>query len=162
MTHVFDKFKKIGERIYVLENFISESERNVICQELSKTNWIQLEYENVTGVLKESDILIKKLQNLLNESFNGKLNLSTSFKRLLKGQTMGIHFDANYDPSLDYAIIVYLNPFEGGQLHYREQGITFQPKVGDLVIHGADKFCTHQVFEVKSDIRYIYVSNISK
>jgi hypothetical protein len=159
---MLENFKKIGERIYVLENFLTQSEMNEICSVLEKTEWIQLEFENVTKTLAISKIVSDKLHKILDHEFPGQLNINTSFRRLFKGQTMGIHYDAAYDPNLEYATVVYLNPFEGGELYYRFQDITYQGKAGDLVLHGADEFCTHQVLEVKSDIRYTYVSNISK
>jgi hypothetical protein len=159
---MFDNFKKIGERIYVLDDFLTQKEMDDICLELDNAIWTKHEFETVTPPMKESDLIMQKLKPILGEDLFKRMTIYTAFRRFLKGDTMGIHYDANYDPNLEWALIVYLKPFEGGELYYKNQDITYQGKAGQLVIHGADEFCTHQVLEVKSDVRYTYLSNISR
>lgn len=158
---MFEEFKKIGERIYVLENFMTQEEMNFICKKLDVAIWTKHPYETVTPAMEESSIIIEKLKKILG-NLKDQLTINTAFRKFVKGESMGIHHDANYNPEIEWGIIVYLNSFDGGQLYYKNQDITYQGKAGDLVIHGADKLCTHQVLEVKSDIRYTYLSDIRR
>lgn len=59
--------------------------------------------------------------------------------------------------TLDYGVIAYFGDWEGGEVYYQElDGLTVDPKPGDLVIHGATPRWKHGVTEVKSGIRYAF------
>ena len=72
------------------------------------------------------------------------------------------HMLTNYDvwntcTTLDYGVIAYFGDWEGGEVYYPElDGLTIDPKPGDLVIHGATPQWKHGVKEVTSGIRYAY------
>ena len=57
-------------------------------------------------------------------------------------------------------LIIYLNDFDGGEIYYSNQDVTYYPKAGDLMIHSSQEHCRHQVQEVKSDLRYSHSSHL--
>jgi hypothetical protein len=59
-----------------------------------------------------------------------------------------------------YATVAYFNKFEGGEIYYPNQNITYKPNIGDLIIHGADENCSHGVKVVLSEKRYSYAAHI--
>ena len=133
-----------------------------------------------TDVISQFGLEIKdKISKLFSEDlFIGPGN---SFVRLLKGAVWGEHSDdyefkeiieksKNYKEGDSYTeetvpvygLIVYFNNFEGGQIYYPKQNVTYHPKPGDLLIHSSLEHCLHGVKEVKSDVRYSYSNNIRK
>jgi hypothetical protein len=61
-----------------------------------------------------------------------------------------------------YGIVVYFNSFEGGEIFYPSQNVTYAPQPGDLLIHSAEEFCAHQVNAVLKGVRYSYSNAIYK
>lgn len=72
------------------------------------------------------------------------------------------HMLTNFDvwntcTTLDYGIIAYFGDWEGGEVYYPElDGLSIDPRPGDLVIHGATPKWKHGVKEVTSGRRYAF------
>lgn len=173
-------FKVLGEDIYVYNNFVTEEECNEILsliETFKEEKWIGRFYTNGEGHKwydQDIDLLIpikKRIENLLNDEVYLGHNLS--IVRMVKGNNWGLHSD-NHDfkeiieasknlkeneefelrENVVMGLIFYFNDFEGGYVYYPTQKIEYQPKKGDLIIHGAGKNCLHGVAELKSDVRY--------
>lgn len=176
----------LGKDIYVYPNFISEKERLEILQKIKdipEEKWVGYFNEGSQGaetahVPIENFISInKRLTDILDSDVY--LGSSLSATRMKKGW-VGPHHTDNFDfldvikanESLkegeDFdlvensvaGLIMYLNNFEGGEIYYSNQDVTYYPKAGDLVIHSSQEHCKHQVQEVKSDIRYSHSSHL--
>jgi hypothetical protein len=176
----------LGKDIYVYPDFISEKERLEILQKIKdipEEKWVGYFNEGSQGaetahVPIENFISInKRLTDILDSDVY--LGSSLSATRMKKGW-VGPHHTDNFDfldvikanESLkegeDFdlvensiaGLIMYLNDFEGGQIYYSNQDVTYCPKAGDLVIHSSQEHCKHQVQEVKSDIRYSHSSHL--
>jgi hypothetical protein len=182
---VFDKdsrFNKLGQDIWVYHNFLSKEELNAILNKINSSSeslW-QGEYpkNQSTGHLQEASIISSRIQNLLPKGLN--VHAHASITKLTIGQGHGIHSD-NHDflklrelgQSLKdnecfkvvdnnvYGLVVYINDdYEGGEIFYTKQNITYKPKSGDLLIHSAENHCEHGVNPLKTNIRYSFPSSI--
>lgn len=176
----------LGKDIYVYPDFISEKERLEILEKIKdipEEKWVGYFNEGSQGaetahVPIENFISInKRLTDILDSDVY--LGSSLSATRMKKGW-VGPHHTDNFDfldvikanESLkegeDFdlvensvaGLIMYLNNFEGGEIYYSNQDVTYYPKAGDLVIHSSQEHCKHQVQEVKSDIRYSHSSHL--
>jgi|694.fasta_scaffold24414_5 hypothetical protein len=181
-----DGFKKIGEGIYIYNNFVTEDECNYIvniAESFSENEWsgrFNTSEEGHKALTVDIDLISqikKRLSNKLEKGIYLSENLSVV--RMKKGATWGLHSD-NHDSlkirekSKQYkdgdeftleknnlwGVIMYFNKFEGGNLYYPNQNKTYQPKKGDLVIHSAEDHCLHGVNELKSDVRYSNSSDL--
>jgi hypothetical protein len=181
-----DGFEKIGEDIYVYHNFVTEEECNSIvdiAKSLTEEEWVGR--FNTTGEGHKTsnrsiDHLIpikKRLSDKLEEGIYLAENIS--IVRMKKGATWGLHSDNHdfldliaasklYTEGQEYTLeknnvwglVMYFNDFDGGRLFYPNQGIEYQPKRGDLVIHSSEEHCLHGVDELKSDVRYSHSNNL--
>jgi hypothetical protein len=181
-----DGFEKIGEDIYVYHNFVTEEECNSIvdiAKSLTEEEWVGR--FNTTGEGHKTsnrsiDHLIpikKRLSDKLEEGIYLAENIS--IVRMRKGATWGLHSDNHdfldliaasklYTEGQEYTLeknniwglVMYFNDFDGGRLFYPNQGIEYQPKKGDLVIHSSEEHCLHGVDELKSDVRYSHSNNL--
>jgi hypothetical protein len=181
-----DGFEKIGEDIYVYHNFVTEEECNYIvdiAKSLTEEEWVGR--FNTTGEGHKTsnrsiDHLIpikKRLSDKLEEGIYLAENIS--IVRMRKGATWGLHSDNHdfldliaasklYTEGQEYTLeknniwglVMYFNDFDGGRLFYPNQGIEYQPKKGDLVIHSSEEHCLHGVDELKSDVRYSHSNNL--
>jgi hypothetical protein len=181
-----DGFEKIGEDIYVYHNFVTEEECDSIldiAKSLTEEEWVGR--FNTTGEGHKTsnrsiDHLIpikKRLSDKLEEGIYLAENIS--IVRMRKGATWGLHSDNHdfldliaasklYTEGQEYTLeknniwglVMYFNDFDGGRLFYPNQGIEYQPKRGDLVIHSSEEHCLHGVDELKSDVRYSHSNNL--
>lgn len=177
-------FKKLGEDIYVYHNFVTDEECNEVVklakdlpEELWRGNPSPTEHKS-SGVNTDIIPLIqKRIKSLLDDGID--LHFNNGVIRMLKGASWGLHSD-NHDflkireaskllkDSDEYdlvknnimGIVLYFNDFEGGALNYPEQGVTYQPKRGDFVIHSSEDHCKHEVTELLSDVRYSHSNNL--
>jgi hypothetical protein len=176
----------LGKDIYVYPNFISEKERLDILQkirDIPEEKWVGYFNEGSQGaetahVPIENFISInKRLTEILDSDVY--LGSSLSATRMKRGW-VGPHHTDNFDfldvikanenlkEDEDFdlvensiaGLIMYLNDFEGGEIYYSNQDVTYYPKAGDLVIHSSQEHCKHQVQVVKSDIRYSHSSHL--
>jgi hypothetical protein len=181
-----DGFEKIGEDIYVYHNFVTEEECDSIldiAKSLTEEEWVGR--FNTTGEGHKTsnrsiDHLIpikKRLSDKLEEGIYLAENIS--IVRMRKGATWGLHSDNHdfldliaasklYTEGQEYTLeknniwglVMYFNDFDGGRLFYPNQGVEYQPKRGDLVIHSSEEHCLHGVDELKSDVRYSHSNNL--
>lgn len=181
-----DGFEKIGEDIYVYHNFVTEEECDSIldiAKSLTEEEWVGR--FNTTGEGHKTsnrsiDHLIpikKRLSDKLEEGIYLAENIS--IVRMKKGATWGLHSDNHdfldliaasklYTEGQEYTLeknniwglVMYFNDFDGGRLFYPNQGVEYQPKRGDLVIHSSEEHCLHGVDELKSDVRYSHSNNL--
>jgi hypothetical protein len=178
-----DGFKKIGEDIYVYENFVSKSDCEDILEEIKKIKedeWFNLssELHSVSKQKLEKIKLIReKIESILEKDYF--VGFNTNPVRMKAGAVWGEHSDdadfkdiveasKQYKSEEDFdladntqlGLIVYFNDFEGGEVYYPNQNIEYAPKSGDLLIHSAFEHCTHGVKEVISGTRYSYSNHI--
>jgi hypothetical protein len=177
---------KLGEDIYVYPNFISAQERIEILKDIEsipEEKWVGHFNEGSQGAetahmsIDKFIPISKRLSDMLDSGVY--LGNSLAATRMKKGW-VGPHHTDNFDfldvikasqnlkegEDFDTAensiagLIMYLNDFEGGEIYYSNQDVTYYPKAGDLVIHSSQEHCRHQVQEVKSDIRYSHSSHL--
>lgn len=184
---MFNNFKKIGDNIYVYENFLSGQECSDIVYLLESTKeeeWIE-ENHYFKNVMKRTDQLEiinsvrLKIENIVPEGLY--LGPSSCAVRMLKGNFWGEHADVHDFADIErrassyiegmqyeekdlsvYGTVVYFNEFSGGEIYYPTQNIIYTPKPGDLVVHGSGPECLHGVKEVTSEKRYSYSNHIYK
>jgi hypothetical protein len=176
----------LGEDIYVYPNFISEEERLEILNDINsipEEKWVGHFNEGSQGAetayspIEKFIPINKRLSEMLDEGVY--LGGSLAATRMKRGW-VGPHHTDNFDfldvvkasqslkegEDFDTAensiagLIIYLNDFEGGELYYSNQDVTYYPKAGDLVIHSSQDHCKHQVQEVKSEVRYSHSSHL--
>jgi hypothetical protein len=176
----------LGKDIYVYPNFISKEERLAILEDIksiTEEKWFGHFNEGSQGAetahipLDKFIPINKRLSEMLDSDVY--LGSSLSATRMKKGW-VGPHHTDNFDfldvieasqnlkegEDFDIAensiagLIMYLNDFEGGEIYYSNQDVTYYPKPGDLVIHSSQEHCRHQVQKVLSDIRYSHSSHL--
>lgn len=176
-------FQEIGKDIYVYKNFLTDQEcdeytsfANSLTEDKWKTSNQQVYIAEKTYHLRP---IPGKIRSIVPE--NLKVAMGCQVIRLQEGARYEPHHDANiYEDVIDrfnrykegdefdldlyplYGIVVYLNDFDGGEIYYPEQSIKYKPSKGDLVIHSAEKHCTHGTHPVISGVRYTYTSSIAK
>ena len=168
-------FNKLGEDIYVYNNFMSDAECKEMCKVaefIKDDNWMGIAGQERSREAIEQIVPIHdRIKCLLDKEVY--LGSDKGIVRMKKGAIGKRHSDsfdfmpvreasARLKDGEDFklaeniisALILYFNDFEGGDLYYAAQGISYKPKRGDLVIHSSEKHCMHQVNEVKSEFRY--------
>jgi hypothetical protein len=82
-----------------------------------------------------------------------------NFIRYKPGQHFMEHHDHGYSYNCTVSIVSYLNDdYEGGGLSFRLQGITYEPKAGDVVIFPSNYMYPHQALPVISGTKYSIVT----
>ena len=177
---------KLGEDIHVFPNFISPEE----CQEIvgfiesiPENIWEEHLNEGSQGyeIAFVDVIQLKKINKKLQELLDSDVYLNTSLSptRMKRG-LIGTHHSDDFDflkiieanknlkeeeefelvKNNIAGLIMYFNDFEGGEIHYSNQNITYAPKAGDLLIHSSSNHCKHQVQKIKSEVRYSHSDNL--
>ena len=87
----------------------------------------------------------------------------TNLVRWTAGDWMGLHADGEYDGGEFnwrlFGAILYLNDdYEGGQIHFPNQGVELKPKAGTLVFFPGHKPYVHGVKEITRGERYTMAS----
>jgi hypothetical protein len=176
----------LGTDIHVYPNFISEEERIEILKDIisiPEEKWVGHFNEGSQGA-ETAHALIEKfipINKRLSEILDDGVYLGSSLAATrMKRGWVGPHHTDNFDfldvieasknlsneDDFDIAensiagLIMYLNDFEGGEIYYSNQDVTYYPKAGDLVIHSSQEHCRHQVQKVLSDIRYSHSSHL--
>jgi hypothetical protein len=181
-------FDKIGSDIYVYKNFLKEEEINSLVQVFNKVkdnslfqpDLVGTPFENRVSVpLDDLQNVLDKAKSLIGSSFS--LHPNTSINVMREGDSWGQHSD-NHDfiekrklslllkdgepyqivQDTKYGLVVYFNSVEeGGELYYSNQGITYSPNPGDMVIHSAEENCIHGVNKILRGYRYSYSNFLS-
>lgn len=180
-----ENFTKFGDKIFVYKNFLSKEEISKILDSvemLSESDWKPTNGDHMVSPWMENcEFVSYKIRDSFPEDLEMH-NRMACVVRMQEGGFWGDHVD-NYDHTgvvdkidlykegmeyedrliTSHGIIVYLNDnYEGGELHYRNQGITYVPQAGDLVVHEADEICRHEVNKVISGNRYTMTSSLYK
>jgi hypothetical protein len=180
-------FEKRGEDIYVYSNFISQDQLKIINAILDKIR-INADYnplfagtyfeKRITKEIEELKFLPKKIKDLFKDYYIVHEHIAANI--LSEGDLWLEHYDAKDFMELreisktlkegdkykivedsHYGIVAYFNHVEnGGELVYTNQGITYSPKPGDLVVHSAEENCMHLVNKVLKGHRYSYSNNL--
>lgn len=182
---MFEKFKQLGEEIYLYENFLSKDECNEITKIINRMPsknflpWWPGKSILKTIPIKEIDLVRNKILSLIPDNmFLGESSVATilnkgtywdphsdvhdfsEIERLSLSYVEGSPYKEN-DLSI-YGTVVYFNSFEGGEIYYPTQGVTHTPKPGDLLIHSSGPTCFHGVRPLISESRYSYSNHIYK
>jgi hypothetical protein len=179
------KIETIGKDIWVYHNFLSESEISNIINKINETDESLWDCSHTEGhgrlqLMQQVGRFNNRVQDLLSEDLF--VHHIGGVNRLSIGQSHGIHSD-NHDflwireqnnkfieevpyklvDDTVYGIVIYINDdYEGGEIFYTKQNITYKPKPGDLIIHSAEDHCEHGVNPVKTNVRYSISSSIRK
>lgn len=108
--------------------------------------------------------VIHNRANELVEKSDPNLRLSNFFiQRMQSGVQLKPHADQHTDPSLQYAIVIYLNDnYNGGHIVFPKKGIKMRPKAGSmLVFPGTEEFEHGVEFVEDGPIRYVFPGFIS-
>lgn len=177
------KLKRLGNNIFVYNNFLTDEELSLINQEIADLG-PDIFSPHVEGAAAwHGDVpsiyntVTMKIKSFLKAGYS--IREHSSAMRMTKGSTWSEHSDNHifqddliaseslaegepYDEIdyPDYGLVVYFNSFEGGEIEYTKQNITYKPQPGDLIMHGSDDECSHRVLEVLSDFRYSYSNAI--
>ena len=171
----FPNMEEIGEEVYVYKGFLSKEEVDFYLKVILKQNdWIDgLPFQKPTIDFFSAPVfgnVLKKIQDTitLEDMF---IEFTPGIVRMKTGKGMEEHSDdCPYcaklkDPEKTlvgneskrcvlYGIVVYFSEFTGGDIYYPEQGISFKPEPGDLVMHATSKYCKHGVKPVIDGTRY--------
>lgn len=179
-------FVELGKDIYVYNNFMSDDECKEMCkiaENIKDDKWLGMVTTQIPGQersfaqIEELNSIHDRIKNLLDKEVY--LGSDKGIVRMRKGAVGKRHSDSNdFMPirqasallkdkqdfklaeNIISALILYFNDFEGGDLYYAAQGISYKPKRGDLVIHSSEKHCMHQVNEVLSEFRYSHSNHL--
>ena len=179
-------FLTLGKDIFVYKNFVTDEECEILVQKamsVPEDKWKQNFNEHGRGnersmIWIEDLIQIhEKIKCILEKEIY--LGIDRGLVKMKQGTKGAIHSDnhdslhirdanklVKEDEDFDLGentiagIILYFNNFDGGDLLYIDQGITYHPEKGDLVIHSAEEHCVHKVQELKSGIRYFHSNNL--
>jgi len=162
------KVNKISPDIYEVEDFVSIDEQKEIldfCKNLEEDQWwisLSEEYKKEFFYGKQYNgdkpLVFRKIERRMNSLFTSMLNPeSVALQRYKKGEQIQVHKDYwlyDLDYHIRYGICIYFNDdYEGGELFYKDLGITHKPKARSLVMHGGN--ITHESLAVTSDdLRY--------
>ena len=157
--------------IYIISDFISQDQVKEIMDFLrdNKNNTLNIDDKSHAGKSKKDriiDIANKRLSILdidFNPLFDGLYD-ALPIRNIMKYE-IGDVFLPHQDSSIhcpiesDWGLVLYINDdFEGGELYYPEKNITYVPKSGDLVIHGATKEFSHGTTKIISGTKYVATS----
>lgn len=170
-------FNEIGKDIYVYKQFLSNEELLNINNEIYLKGSSLWRTNKSSNSLDSVSIISEKIKKIVNDPYF--IRNQTSINRLVLGESWGLHSDNHEFLNLRkeslslkdgedfrlednnlFGIVCYINDFDGGELNYPHQSITYKPEAGDLVVHSSEDHCAHEVLEVKSETRYSYSNAI--
>jgi hypothetical protein len=170
------KINKLLPDIYEIEDFVSEDEQFYVINQIESLDqkyWEPLNkehYEFDFWYGKVLDPMGQGLDNFVYDGiykrcrgiFDSVLDLTgINVARYTKYDALGEHRDYwKYDEDyhIRYGLVIYWNDdYEGGEIQYRELGLTHKPKARSLLIHGGN--ILHGTLPVKSD-NFRYVSTL--
>lgn len=181
-------FQQLGNEIYVYKSFLSSEEVNqyksIIDIYVENNLWDNgMDHPffkgRVTSNIPELEKVRKKMIDIFEPEYKVGPNISASVLRT--GDHWDLHFDAHDfmekreisatvkdgDPFIliddsKYGTVIYFNEFEGGNLFYPTQNISYHPEPGDLMLHSSEEFCLHGVSEVIKGPRYGLSGHLSQ
>lgn len=166
-------FKRVEENIWVINNFLLESERQSYVEAAESadenewwsqnTGWYDGKFLSIVNkpVFDVSLVVEERFANLFKNKDKYTFGNPSSIHRIFPDQDMFVHADF---PELDnmnkdcvlFNAAIYHNEFDGGELFYPEIGVEYKPLPGDLVIHPGTTKYRHGVKKVLGNkIRYM-------
>jgi hypothetical protein len=150
---------------FCLEKFGRDDVENLVAEgkfEITP-NW---EDKNLNIFGQEiANVIFKRMYTILNESDqNLELVDLTTFQRMQEGVELKAHSDQHTDPSIQYAVIIYLNnDYLGGNIFFSNKNLELKPKPGSLLIFPGTEEFNHGVRHVeKGPTRYVLVGFIKE
>lgn len=169
------QLEKLDSQVWILHDFVSKSTTSTILDELAnaeESSWHQDSVDkesfwygrnfHVSNFSETSRELIFDIEEALGTVFSDWTRIheiQSILRTKADGISLGEHQDNTAEGDLNnmFGVVIYLNDnYEGGEIYYKDLGISYKPKSGDLVVHYAG--LTHGVKEVTSGIRYILTS----
>lgn len=177
------KNNKIDNSIDIYDNFITDDEKNVLldyAKASAESQWIEVKYKNEellkksperyrrylqyvkdwdkTTLMINDHNIIEQIKARCQEIIGNDLLITDDIyriKRLTDKRSISPHFDDSQNFSLALGIVIYLNDdFEGGEIYYPNQELSYKPKPKSMIIHPATEEYTHGVSEVNGNTRY--------
>ena len=174
--------KLLGDEIYLYEGFLTKKEIKKINKKLNKSTWKKMwELDRLVPETSKKMRVTRKIAKRLEKMIDGYLvDGNETINRMAVGSYWGKHSDNEefekirdiaslYKEGMDfklihnikYGVVVYINDnYEGGEIYYVNQGISYKPKAGDLLVHSSEEKCMHGVRTVISGTRYAWSSNL--
>ena len=102
--------------------------------------------------------LFPQLENYVKNYTDERLSLKTfALVKYTEGQFFKEHYDGEGDRKL--SIVIYLNDdYEGGEIYFRNQGLTIKPTKNSLVMFPPTENYLHESKPITSGTKYIIVS----
>lgn len=123
-------------------------------QDLGHEIQIDEDWVDKNAILENNEVL-STINNRLSTLFSSFPNLELqgvgSIQRQYEGVSLSYHVDSLSNPDVVFACVLYINDdFSGGQLHFPEIDLIYQPKRGAMIVFpSADKYL-HGVLPVGS------------
>lgn len=107
---------------------------------------------------KDKHYLVNDIKNRCQKVIGDDLLITKDIyrvKRLTDQRSISPHFDDSQNFLLMLGIVIYLNDdFDGGEIYYTNQNISYKPKAKSMIIHPATQEYTHGVNKVVGNTRY--------
>lgn len=174
---------KIDNNIAIYDNFITDHEKNILldyAKAADESQWVEIKHKNEkllkkspgryaqylkylkdwdkTTLIINDHGMVKNIKNRCQEIIGTELLITQDIyriKRLTNNRSISPHFDDSQNFLLQLGIVIYLNDdFDGGEIYYPNQNISYKPKSKSMIIHPATEKYTHGVNEVVGNTRY--------
>ena len=154
--------------IFVVENFLTESELKYFDEKIKNAKWDQpmilgkkewtawsYNFEKIDESVTAT--IIERIESLFTEKY--KWNGSHVIQRIQIGDGLAEHDDNPIDQGNSVGIAIYINDnFDGGEIYYPNLGLINRPIRGSLICHPGNLEYTHGVKTVLKNDRYILAS----
>jgi hypothetical protein len=165
-----DKMGDSIDNILIINNFINKEDCELIVKNLNSGTALRSDgfWENRIfaefSFPKECKAILKKnrinAHKVIKERFGSSLLPNSMNQHVIKwptGPGMENHIDDESYERNHYHIasVLYLNDnYDGGEINFPTQGISFKPKAGDFIAFPGNKNYPHGVSEIFSGERY--------
>jgi len=179
LSKEFPLCKQIHDQIFLIENFISDDEKNEllgIATAASQEDWERdylenneeyqidknaLWYDKALNI--ESNLRVdlqERLKKAIPENFKVKKFLT--IQRHYPGSNLPEHIDKDHDEKMEYAAVLYLNEdYLGGELYFPDLDIELRLPEKSLILFYTGKPYLHGVKEIlPGPIRYVIATFI--
>jgi hypothetical protein len=148
-----NNFIPINENAFVLHNFLSEEEADLLFKKAFNSSFTENDHPAQQIAYIPDKYVHEKISSILdNKIFCSNLGIFNT----KPGMSWEEHTDLDYHTKPRYKKlyggIIYLNDFLGGDLFYSESNTIYHPLKGDIVLHNANT--KHGVSKLLSDYRY--------
>lgn len=157
-THYMGGVKALAERKYQrtdIDNLVKEGLIEIT------THWID---KNLGLPNYISEPITERVQDIFDFDPSIKLPGIGTIQRQYEGAPLIEHVDNHSDPSIEYAVIIYINDdYSDGELVFPEMGIEIKPAAKSLLIFPAGERYLHGVKPPgKGPLRYVLPSFVRK